>query len=227
MKRRRRIANSAQSRGYKVVLNKGDTFNYLAITDGKFVYTPNSLVGEIPVYVGYLRCTYALDGWVDTDLYEAAFQVGGYSCGIYMDGYTQEEFVDVLLGIINHYGVYPSRADRGFRPGGKISEKEKSPLDKARIRWYYIACKCGLDRGRLKGFSPPFPSASVAQLVEQRTENPRVVGSIPTGGTICGCSSSGRAPPCQGGGSEFEPRHPLHSAERNAHAHGRSFYPVT
>ncbi len=51
--------------------------------------------------------------------------------------------------------------------------------------------------------------ASVAQLVEQRTENPRVVGSIPTGGTNCGCSSSGRAPPCQGGGSEFEPRHPL------------------
>ena len=29
----------------------------------------------------------------------------------------------------------------------------------------------------------PFPFASVAQLVEQRTENPRVVGSIPTGGT--------------------------------------------
>ena len=26
-----------------------------------------------------------------------------------------------------------------------------------------------------------------------------------------GCSSSGRAPPCQGGGSEFEPRHPLHN----------------
>jgi hypothetical protein len=24
-----------------------------------------------------------------------------------------------------------------------------------------------------------------------------------------GCSSSGRAPPCQGGGSEFEPRRPL------------------
>ena len=28
------------------------------------------------------------------------------------------------------------------------------------------------------------PYASVAQLVEQWTENPRVVGSIPTGGTI-------------------------------------------
>ena len=27
------------------------------------------------------------------------------------------------------------------------------------------------------------PSGGVAQLVEQRTENPRVVGSIPTGGT--------------------------------------------
>ena len=28
----------------------------------------------------------------------------------------------------------------------------------------------------------------------------------------CGCSSSGRAPPCQGGGSECEPRHPLHKS---------------
>ena len=28
---------------------------------------------------------------------------------------------------------------------------------------------------------------------------------------ICGHSSSGRAPPCQGGGSEFEPRCPLQS----------------
>ena len=57
---------------------------------------------------------------------------------------------------------------------------------------------------------PPFQIyASVAQLVEQRTENPRVVGSTPTGGTIRGHSSSGRAPPCQGGGSEFESRCPL------------------
>ncbi len=29
----------------------------------------------------------------------------------------------------------------------------------------------------------------------------------------CGCSSSGRAPPCQGGGSEFEPRHPLQTLQ--------------
>ena len=91
-------------------------------------------------------------------------------------------------------------------------------------------------------------------MVEQRTENPRVVGSIPTGGTtrlhletirlrpvrhrafllgddrairqrfICGRSSSGRAPPCQGGGSEFEPRRPLHffcsARDRNLYTNG-------
>ena len=59
--------------------------------------------------------------------------------------------------------------------------------------------------------SNPIPAtyAQIAQLVEQRTENPRVAGSIPALGTICGLSSSGRAPPCQGGGSEFEPRSPL------------------
>ncbi len=70
-----------------------------------------------------------------------------------------------------------------------------------------LACHA---RGR--GFEP-HPSrhryASVAQLVEQGTENPCVVGSIPTGGTICGFSSFGRAPPCQGGGGGFEPRNPL------------------
>ena len=79
-----------------------------------------------------------------------------------------------------------------------------------------LACHA---RGR--GFDP-HPGrqfASVAQSVEQRTENPRVVGSIPTGSTTsdsnigeCGFSSSGRAPPCQGGGSEFEPRNPLQRA---------------
>ena len=35
-----------------------------------------------------------------------------------------------------------------------------------------------------QGLIQPLLYASVAQLVEQRTENPRVVGSIPTGGTI-------------------------------------------
>ena len=58
--------------------------------------------------------------------------------------------------------------------------------------------------------SPTVAYASVAQLVEQGTENPRVVGSIPIGGTICGFSSFGRARPCQGRGGGFEPRNPLH-----------------
>ena len=31
----------------------------------------------------------------------------------------------------------------------------------------------------------------------------------------CECSSSGRAPPCQGGGSEFEPRHSLQTSIRS------------
>ena len=56
--------------------------------------------------------------------------------------------------------------------------------------------------------------ASVAQSVEQRTENPRVDGSIPIRIAFCGFSSSGRAPPCQGGGSEFEPRNPLQNSSR-------------
>ena len=51
---------------------------------------------------------------------------------------------------------------------------------------------------------------------------------------ICGFSSSGRAPPCQGGGSEFEPRKPLHfsrkfsSAGRASalQAEGQRFEPV-
>ena len=67
--------------------------------------------------------------------------------------------------------------------------------------------------------------ASVAQLVEQGTENPRVVGSIPTGGTIseifsvCGFSSFGRASPCQGEGGGFEPRNPLqNNADANPFA---------
>ena len=36
---------------------------------------------------------------------------------------------------------------------------------------------------RVAIFVQPLLYASVAQLVEQGTENPRVVGSIPTGGT--------------------------------------------
>ena len=76
---------------------------------------------------------------------------------------------------------------------------------------------------------------SLAQLGEHLPYKQRVIGSSPivsTSGLVvqlvrtlpchgrgrgfeshpdrhCGFSSSGRAPPCQGGGSEFEPRNPL------------------
>ncbi len=62
--------------------------------------------------------------------------------------------------------------------------------------------------------------ASVAQLVEQGTENPRVGGSIPPGGTslfseVCMREwLSGRASPCQGERREFESRLPLQYDKR-------------
>ena len=65
-----------------------------------------------------------------------------------------------------------------------------------------------------------YKDASVAQSVEQGTENPCVGGSIPPGGTIklflseekAGLREwlSGRASPCQGERREFESRLPLH-----------------
>ena len=55
--------------------------------------------------------------------------------------------------------------------------------------------------------------ALVAQSVEQGTENPRVGGSIPPGGTKNNFYMrewlSGRASPCQGERREFESRLPL------------------
>ena len=69
----------------------------------------------------------------------------------------------------------------------------------------------------------PLLYASVAQLVEQGPENPRVVGSIPTGGTtLCGFSSFGRARPCQGRGGGFDPRNPL----QKSHGHEANTCPL-
>ena len=60
----------------------------------------------------------------------------------------------------------------------------KAPAKNGLVAQLVRALAC---HARGRGFEP-HPSrhsyASVAQLVEQRTENPRVVGSIPTGGTI-------------------------------------------
>ena len=46
-------------------------------------------------------------------------------------------------------------------------------------------------------------------LVRFRSEAPFVLQFQGKETAVCGRSSSGRAPPCQGGGSEFEPRRPL------------------
>ena len=56
-----------------------------------------------------------------------------------------------------------------------------------------------------------FTFAQIAQSVEQRTENPRVAGSIPALGTKKYLRKwlSGRASPCQGEGRGFESRLPL------------------
>ncbi len=62
------------------------------------------------------------------------------------------------------------------------------------------------------GSSPVVPTnGPVVQLVRTLACHARGRGFEPHPGRhkICGFSSSGRAPPCQGGGSEFEPRNPL------------------
>ena len=53
--------------------------------------------------------------------------------------------------------------------------------------------------------------AQIAQLVEQGTENPRVLGSIPSLGIFYILREwlRGRASPCQGEGREFESRFAL------------------
>ena len=146
----------------------------------------------------------------------------------------------VCLAVL-HAG--PSQAN------AEIPPLPHKPLLRRSLRGAPIHENSGGCRDKCTGY------ASVAQSVEQGTENPRVIGSIPIGGTtskilsfigksckqdfcdeyqifsfspqtfasqifagapitqktlsVCGRSSSGRAPPCQGGGSEFEPRRPL------------------
>ena len=61
--------------------------------------------------------------------------------------------------------------------------------------------------------------AQIAQSVEQRTENPRVTGSIPVLG-IAREWLSGRASPCQGEGREFESRLALFSSKEESDKKG-------
>ena len=60
-------------------------------------------------------------------------------------------------------------------------------LYRSRMRWHHSqVVRQRSAKPLCPGSNPGVASkyASVAQLVEQGTENPRVVGSIPTGGTI-------------------------------------------
>ena len=71
---------------------------------------------------------------------------------------------------------------------------------------------------RVTGSSPVVPTIGpVVQLVRTLACHARGREFEPHPGRQCGFSSSGRAPPCQGGGSEFEPRHPLQSNKIGTH----------
>lgn len=102
-------------RYYNVVINRRNAYNYIATEKGTLSHQANSIVGEIPVYVAYYRNTLAVHRWDEWDestnktVYYACFEVGDYNCGMHTDGYTQQEFVELLLAIINHYGAYPSQ----------------------------------------------------------------------------------------------------------------------
>ncbi len=135
-------------------------------------------------------------------------------------------------------------------PSAGLAHLVERHLAKVEVASSSLVTRSSAKKGSvLQDASLPATNGSVAQLVEQGTENPRVTGSIPVGATsaawqragglprfparrfspkprrkrcgtspqgpapqalpVCGFSSSGRAPPCQGGGSEFEPRNPL------------------
>lgn len=81
----------------------------LYISDDAWYAPANSRVGEIPVYINYYRAPApSLGGW-ETDEFFARFDIAGFTYALLARDYTQQEFVDVLLAIINYYGTYPSQ----------------------------------------------------------------------------------------------------------------------
>ncbi len=85
------------------------------------------------------------------------------------------EHLPYKQGVIGSSPIVPTRTLTGFVEDGPVVQLVRT-----------LAC-----HARGQGFESPsgrqpkgfIKCASVAQLVEQGTENPRVVGSIPTGGT--------------------------------------------
>ena len=68
-----------------------------------------------------------------------------------------------------------------------------------------------------------FRNGPVVQLVRTLACHARGRGFESLPGRHCGFSSSGRAPPCQGGGSEFEPRNPLQALDFSQIGLSRAF----
>lgn len=73
-----------------------------------WVREPNSRVGDIPVYIHYYHRVPDV-GVPELDEFFAWFEVDGYTYAILARNYAQQDFVHVLLAIINYYGAYPSR----------------------------------------------------------------------------------------------------------------------
>lgn len=70
---------------------------------------PNSMVGEIPVYAQYYDIDVPSIGGYAQREFCAWFNVSGYTYCLLTLDCTQEEFLDIVLAIINHYGAYPSQ----------------------------------------------------------------------------------------------------------------------
>ena len=69
----------------------------------------NSMVGEIPVYAQYYDIDVPSIGGYAQREFCAWFNVSGYTYCLLTLDCTQEEFLDIVLAIINHYGAYPSQ----------------------------------------------------------------------------------------------------------------------
>lgn len=63
----------------------------------------NSSIGDIPVYIQYYEPYKPSLGSFYTESFFARFEINGRVYGILMDGYTQQEFVEMLLAIVNAY----------------------------------------------------------------------------------------------------------------------------